>query len=86
MHDHDTPACHHDAIPIPGLAPELVERASALFRALGDPERLRLLHRLAATGESCVSELQLDGEGMSTISQRLRLLRTERLVTRERRG
>jgi DNA-binding transcriptional ArsR family regulator len=65
----------------------VVERAAGLFRAVGDPARLRLLERLAVAGEHCVSELaEATGEGMSTISQRLRLLRSEELVRRRRDG
>ena len=62
------------------------ERAAGLFRAAGDVSRLRLL-ALLAEGEWCVSELsETLGEGLSTISQRLRLLRAESLVTRRREG
>ena len=62
------------------------ERAAGLFRAAGDISRLRLL-ALLAEGEWCVSELsETLGEGLSTISQRLRLLRAESLVTRRREG
>ena len=57
-----------------------------LFRAMGDPARLRLLG-LLAQGPACVSELAaIEGETVSTISQRLRVLRNERLVTRRREG
>ena len=64
----------------------VVERAAALFRALGDTARLSLLERLAQ-GEYCVTELaDATGEGLSTISQRLRTLRTERLLKRRRVG
>jgi ArsR family transcriptional regulator len=64
----------------------LAERAAAYFRALGDADRLMLLAELAS-GEVCVSELAetLD-EQLSTVSQRLRLLRSEGLVTRRRAG
>jgi ArsR family transcriptional regulator len=66
---------------------DIVTRGAAIFRAMGDPERLRLLERLAVGGEHCVSELAALSEvGMSTVSQRLRLLRTERLVARRREG
>lgn len=66
---------------------EVVKRAASLFRAMGDPARLRLLERLAAHGEQCVSELaEASGDGMSTVSQRLRLLRNENLVSRRREG
>jgi ArsR family transcriptional regulator len=73
---------------VPNLAaPALViEQAAALFRALGDSARLSLLARLAQ-GEYCVTELaQATGEGLSTISQRLRTLRSERLLRRRRMG
>jgi len=82
--------CHHEhhTRRVPPLStPSLViERAAALFRALGDSARLSLLERLAS-GEYCVTELaEATGEGLSTISQRLRTLRSERLLRRRRVG
>ena len=66
--------------------PEAVERASRLFRALGDAPRLRLLEFLAQ-GECCVTQIvEAMGEKFSTVSQRLRLLRGEGLVIRRRAG
>jgi DNA-binding transcriptional ArsR family regulator len=63
-----------------------LERASRLFRAIGEPSRLRLLSRLAQ-GEMCVTELaSSEHESLSTISQRLRVLRSENLIVRRRRG
>ena len=63
-----------------------LERASRLFRAIGDPSRLRILSRLAQ-GEMCVTELAVcEHESLPTISQRLRVLRAENLITRRRRG
>jgi ArsR family transcriptional regulator, lead/cadmium/zinc/bismuth-responsive transcriptional repressor len=63
-----------------------LERASRLFRAIGEPARLRLLSRLAQ-GEMCVTEIAaLEKESVSTISQRLRVLRSEDLIVRQRRG
>ena len=63
-----------------------IERASRLFRAIGEPARLRLLSRLAQ-GEMCVTELAAsEQESLSTISQRLRVLRSENLIIRRRRG
>jgi ArsR family transcriptional regulator len=63
-----------------------VERASRIFRALGDGPRLRMLVRLAGR-EACVSEVaEAEGEEISTISQRLRVLRNEGLVSRRRQG
>lgn len=62
------------------------ERAAGFLRAAGDVARLKLLERMR-TGEWCVSELSTAaGVGMSTVSQQLRLLRTERLVVRRREG
>lgn len=77
---------HAQRLPPAVSAPLVVERAAALFRALGDSARLALLERLAH-GEYCVTELaEATGEGLSTISQRLRTLRSERLLRRRRVG
>jgi len=66
--------------------PLQIEAAAEMFRALGDPERLRLLLRLAA-GEACVSELVMDeGEKITTVSARLKTLLAARLVRRRREG
>lgn len=83
-------SCAHDPheARVPKLEPPalVVEQAAALFRALGDSARLSLLARLT-TGEYCVTELATaTGEGLSTISQRLRTLRSERLLRRRRVG
>lgn len=62
------------------------ERAAAIFRALGDPQRLRILVMLEDS-ERCVSELcQVLGDNMPAISQRLRLLKSERIVRSRRDG
>lgn len=77
---------HADRVPEGKTPPLVIERAAQLFRALGDSARLSLLERLA-TGEYCVTELaEATGEGLSTISQRLRTLRAERLLKRRRLG
>lgn len=61
-----------------------LEKASAMFRALGDPARLRLLARLAGS-EVCVTELaELEEEKLTTVSARLRTLYEARLVKRRR--
>jgi len=63
-----------------------LERAARIFRALGDVPRLKLL-ALLSQGEACVTELAgLVEDELSTVSQRLRVLRAENLVTRRRRG
>ncbi len=57
-----------------------------MFRAMGDTPRLRML-QLISMREVCVGELVSTlQEKFSTVSQRLRLLRTEGLVTRRRDG
>ena len=64
----------------------VIERAAALLRAAGDPERLRLLERLGHA-EACVGELAEElGWGMPTISQRLKVLHQEELISRRRDG
>ena len=68
------------------ISEEAFSRAAALFRVAGDIARLKLLDRLA-DGEWCVTELaEAAGVGLSTVSQQLRLLRSERIVARRRSG
>lgn len=75
---------HHTDLPL--VSQRTLERAASFFRAAGEPSRLRLLERLSH-GELCVSDLaQNTQEGLSTISQRLRVLRAEGLVERRRSG
>jgi DNA-binding transcriptional ArsR family regulator len=90
-HDKVEPTCTVDehgpeAVRRPLVDDAALERASRLFRAIGEPSRLRLLSRLAQ-GEMCVTELAAsEGESLSTISQRLRVLRSESIIVRRRRG
>jgi ArsR family transcriptional regulator, lead/cadmium/zinc/bismuth-responsive transcriptional repressor len=68
------------------ISDEAFCRAASLFRAAGDVARLKLLDRLA-DGEWCVTELaEAAGVGLSTVSQQLRVLRSERIVERRRSG
>lgn len=68
------------------VSEEAFSRAACLFRAAGDVARLKLLDRLAE-GEWCVTELaEAAGVGLSTVSQQLRVLRSERIVERRRSG
>lgn len=70
----------------PAYSAAAVERAAELFRALGDPPRLRVLEMLSR-GELCVSQIvRATREKFPTVSQRLRLLRAEGLVARRREG
>ncbi len=65
---------------------DALERAAAIFRALGEPGRLRILTLLAQRA-MCVTELaDVLVENVSTISQRLKLLRSERLARSCREG
>jgi ArsR family transcriptional regulator len=74
----------HAAIAPPAADPKALDRAARLFRAMGDGPRLRILYLLAG-GESCVGALVAAvGEKFSTVSQRLRVLRSEGLVVRRR--
>lgn len=76
---------HHARTPL-AVDAAAIEAAAAFFRAAGDPARLRLLVVLQQ-GEWCVTELAAStGEGLSTISQRLRVLRNDGLVSRRREG
>lgn len=87
-HEHDAecgPDEHGGRIPRM-RSTDALERAVRLFKALGDEARLRTLDMLVA-GEACVSELAAStGERVSTVSHRLRLLRSEGLVSRRRDG
>lgn len=61
-----------------------------MFKALGDPIRLRLLSRItsAADGEICVCDLTGGDFNVTgpTISHHLKVLREARLIDGERRG
>jgi len=60
-----------------------------MFKALGDPVRLRLLSRVASSagGEACVCDLSAGFEvSQPTISHHLRVLRETGLLQCERRG
>ena len=61
---------------------------AALFRALGDPARVRILNLLATTGEPvCVCNLTEPlGLTQPTVSHHLKVLRDAGLVEREQRS
>ena len=65
---------------------DAVDALSEIFKALGDPTRLRLLTALGQ-GELCVCDLAtLSGISESATSHQLRLLRALRLVRARREG
>lgn len=81
------PAC------CPGLAsaplePDQAAELARMFKALGDPVRLRLLSMIASRGDQvCVCEMTPAFElSQPTISHHLKLLRQAGLIDCERRG
>ncbi len=82
----ETPHSHDTLAPRSSVGETALARAAGLFRAAGEPARLRLLE-LLSHGELCVTEVAAHTrEELSTVSQRLRVLRAEHLVTRRREG
>jgi ArsR family transcriptional regulator len=64
----------------------LCQRAAGIFAALGDTKRLQLLS-LLMNGEMCVSEIAESlNDNLPAVSQRLKLLRGERVVASRREG
>jgi len=62
------------------------QRLAEVFKAMGHPTRLGILHG-ALSGELCVSDLQQHlGRKQANISQHLAVLRDRGLVVPERRG
>ncbi|MDJ0341036.1 metalloregulator ArsR/SmtB family transcription factor [Streptomyces sp. H10-C2] len=63
-------------------------KMAAMFKALGDPVRLRLFSKIAAHqgGEACVCDIQDVGVSQPTVSHHLKKLREAGLLTSERRG
>ncbi|MEU7069792.1 metalloregulator ArsR/SmtB family transcription factor [Streptomyces narbonensis] len=61
---------------------------AAMFKALADPVRLRLLSRVAShpNGEACVCDIADVGVSQPTVSHHLKKLREAGLLTSERRG
>ncbi len=81
IHPEKVSAARHSALP----AAE-VEAMSQLFKAVGDPGRLRILYALAGE-EMCVCDLSaLLNVTESAVSHQLRLLRTMNLVANRREG
>lgn len=71
------------------LGPGEAEELAPLFKAIGDPVRLRLLSLIACHegGEACVCELTAAFELTApTISHHLKVLKQTGLIDSERRG
>ena len=68
------------------LPPDALERAAQILRAMGDAARLRILDLLKHR-ELCVTEIVVAvSEKFTTVSQRLKHLRSEGLIVRRRDG
>ncbi|MEO7126536.1 MAG: metalloregulator ArsR/SmtB family transcription factor [Nakamurella sp.] len=64
-------------------------RLATVFKALGDPTRVRLVSLIAASdgGEACICDLTVPvGLSQPTVSHHMKLLVDAGLVTREQRG
>ena len=64
-------------------------RLAAMFKALGDPTRVRLLSLIAAhdDGEACICDLtEPIGLSQGTVSHHMKVLGEAGLVSREQRG
>ncbi len=67
---------------------EEAERTAKMFKALGDPVRLRLFSAVASheSGEACVCDISDVGVSQPTVSHHLKKLKDAGLLTSERRG
>lgn len=84
--DTQTTCCPPSA---PALGAEEAQRRSVVFKALADPNRLRLLSIVKAAdgGESCVCDLTEPLDlGQPTVSHHLKILVEAGLLHREKRG
>ncbi|MFC9618132.1 ArsR/SmtB family transcription factor [Streptomyces sp. NPDC056938] len=70
------------------LTAEEAVRTAAMFKALGDPVRLRLFSLVASHegGEACVCDISDVGVSQPTVSHHLKKLKDAGLLTSERRG
>jgi len=68
------------------IADSAAEQLADLFKALGDPTRVKMIHALLQS-ELCVHDLtQVLGMGQSAVSHQLRFLRNMRIVKRRKVG
>ncbi len=68
------------------LPPDQTEELAAIFKAMSDPTRVRILHALSHA-ELCVSDLSaVLGMKEPAVSHQLRLLRSLRVVRARREG
>ncbi|MBL7618430.1 helix-turn-helix transcriptional regulator [Frankia sp. AgB1.8] len=68
---------------------DTAERLAHVFKALGDPTRVRLLSMIAAAdgGEACICDLtEPVALSQPTVSHHMKILADAHLITREQRG
>jgi len=85
----DRTDCCADASEGPGLDAGAARDAATVFKALGDPTRVRLLSLIAARqeGEACICDLtEPVGLSQPTVSHHMSTLAKAGLVSREQRG
>lgn len=71
----------------PRLSVEEAEATAELFRALGDPTRVRIVNRIASAGAPvCACDLNSLGVSQPTVSHHLKKLTEAGLLEREQRG
>ncbi len=71
------------------MGAEDATRLAGMFKALGDPTRVRLLSLIAAheDGEACICDLtEPVGLSQGTVSHHMKVLAEAGLVSREQRG
>jgi ArsR family transcriptional regulator, arsenate/arsenite/antimonite-responsive transcriptional repressor len=71
------------------LDEDSAQRLAGLFKALGDPTRVRLLSLIAAHqgGEACICDLTAPvGLSQGTVSHHMKILADAGLVSRDQRG
>ena len=84
----ETPVACCAPLATPLLSDEEADATATLFRALGDPARVRIVNALATTDDPvCVCEL-IEPHGLSqgTVSHHLKKLTDAGLLEREQRG
>lgn len=82
-------SCHCAPVTAGVMDVEDAQRLAWMFKALGDPTRVRLLSMIAAQsgGEACVCDLtEPVGLAQPTVSHHMKQLVDAGLVTREQRG
>ncbi|MFQ5472885.1 MAG: ArsR/SmtB family transcription factor [Dehalococcoidia bacterium] len=82
-----SPCCAIEADHVHADESEGLTEAAAIFKALSDPTRLRILKAISGTGELCECNIvPTFGLSQPTISYHLKILRDAGLVRSERRG